>query len=154
MLGIVWLWNVWIASRIPLIVIDSVQNADDVIAAVPEDAVETKPEFRRLNFASVARADGRNQPAEHQAAFEVTDSAPVLEGIDAHQIPPETEARQPARIEDALVGEIVDGEYRRHVRERGRRASCPQQQRDETRLPVVSVNDIETFRYGRRPLEC
>src|SRR5205814_9659974 len=125
LVGIVWLWDVGIARRIPLIVIDSVQNPDHIIGAVPQDAVESEPEFRRLNFARIARADGRNHAAEHQSAFEITDSPPVLERVDAHQIPPQAKSREPARIENTLVSEVMDGGNGRQPGEFRRRAARP-----------------------------
>ena len=145
MVGIVWLWDVGIARRIPLIVIDSVQNPDHIIAAVPQDAVKSEPEFRRLNFARIARADGRNHSAERQAAFEIADSPPVFECVDAHQVPAQAKSREPARIEHTLVSEVVDGADSRQPAERRRRAPGPQQHRNEARLPIMRVNNVETF---------
>ena len=42
--------QVRIVRRIPLIVIDSVQNPDEVGGSGPQDAVEAESELRRLNL--------------------------------------------------------------------------------------------------------
>ena len=44
------LGQVRVARRIPLIVVDPVQDADQVAGAVAQDAVEAEPELRRLDL--------------------------------------------------------------------------------------------------------
>ena len=80
--------QVRVAGRIPLIVIDSVQDPDEVRSAVAQDSVKAEPEFRRLDFPGVCRADGRDGAAEHDAALEIADTAPVFERVNVHQLPP------------------------------------------------------------------
>ena len=54
-IGVIRPGNVRIALRIPLIVVDPVQDPDQIRAALAQDPVEAEPELRGLNLLRVAR---------------------------------------------------------------------------------------------------
>src|SRR5262245_57314127 len=65
-----------------------------------------------------------------------------------------TQPRQPAGVEDALVGEIVNGQHGRDTSRRCARAEHPGGEHgDEARLPVVGVNHVVAPVAGHGPVE-
>ncbi len=107
-----------------------------------KDAVEAEAEFRRLNFLGVARAHRRDHGRVVDAALQKTDSSPVFELIQAEQVPPQVQTRQPVRFEEPLIREIVNGKDARRAAKHGmRRVERAQIDRRKARLPVVGVND-------------
>ena len=62
-----------------MIVIDSVENADEIGRARAQNPVETETQFRRLDFLGIPGADGGDQPTENDARFQVADPVPVLQ---------------------------------------------------------------------------
>ena len=46
-----------VALRTPLVVIDTVENAEEIVAAGAQQAIELIAKFRRLNLLRIARAD-------------------------------------------------------------------------------------------------
>ena len=58
-------------------------------------------------------------------ALQKADASPELHRLQAHQVPAETQPRQPAGVEDALVGEVVNGEHGRDAPRRRTRPEHP-----------------------------
>ena len=106
MCGVVRHRQVSVATGIPLIVIDPVQDSDQVAGATPQNPVEAKPERRRLDFLGILGTDRRYEPAEHDAGLEETDAPPVFERVNVHQVPTKPETRQPAGIEYPLIARL------------------------------------------------
>src|SRR5262249_39361058 len=65
--------------------------------------------------------------------------------IDSHQIPPEAKPREPARVEDTLICEVMDRDDGRCGRELRRRTTSAQQDGSKSCLPIVRVDDVKTF---------
>ena len=146
------LGQVRVAGRIPLLVVDAVQDAHQLRRALAENAVEPEPVLRGLDLLGIARAHGRDHTAEDDAGLQKADAAPVLHAVHAHQRVAETEPRQPLALEHALVGEVVDGEHHRHPRQGRRRVPGHRQNhRHEPGLPVVRVNRVVPRAGERRP---
>src|SRR5439155_21131988 len=89
------------------------------------------------------RADGGELVGEDEPRLHEIELAVELQGVGVEQVAGQREVAHRLAREDALVGEIVDGEYR--ARLEGRRAPRPaalQDQRRERRLPVVRVHAV------------
>ena len=150
--GVEGLGQVWVARRIPLIVIDPVLYPHEVGGSAAKDAVESTAVFGSLNITGVPGADGREETAEDDAAFEEADPVPVLEGVDVLQLPAEPEARQSARVKDTLVGQVVNREHSRHAAKHGR-PELSEEDRHEPSLPIVGMNRVVPLAGGRGPFE-
>src|SRR6185369_9191343 len=97
--------------RIPEVRVDAVQDADEIGAPASKDAIESEPGLGRLDLAGIRPADRRDHARVDDAAFEQADAPPELQAIDRELVPAEIEPRQPGRLEDSLVREVVNREH-------------------------------------------
>ena len=143
-----------ICRGIPRLRVDAVEDADQIGAPRREHAFEAERELRRENLLRVARADRRDLLAVDDPRLQEADAMPELESFGPEQIPPEIERRQPARIADPLIRDVVDREHARHAAKHGiLREPRLQIDRRESRLPVVRVHDIGREAHAARAFE-
>src|SRR5262245_13123088 len=131
-----------IGLGIPRLDVDAVQDADKILRAIAQDAVEAEAVFRRENLARVRRADGRERVGEKDSALERACAAPELEQPRMVQLAAQTDPRQLRGIEQSLEREVVNREHAPHAFERGIAAKDgPEVDRRERPLPIVRVQD-------------
>src|SRR5262245_24327466 len=131
-----------VGLRVPYVVIDSVQNADQAAAALAQQPVEVGAELRSLNLPRVFRADGRDGGRKIDARFHrvrrIVELHPVLINI-----PAESEFEHKIRVEGSLISQVVDREQRGRTREeRVVGVNRRQISGDESRLPIVTMYDV------------
>src|SRR5436853_7846159 len=101
-----------IALGAPLALVDAVEDAEEHIAARPEQAVETHAVLRSLDLARVGGADGGDGVGVEDSGGEEADAARAqLVLVDQRSLSRETRPGQRLRGEGALVAKIVDGEH-------------------------------------------
>ena len=113
--------RVRIDFRIPHAVVDAVDDAEQVVVAVGEDAFEAVAQRRRLDLLGVARADGGDHVGERDAALEEVEVAVELHLPPVEVLPVDAGELHVPVPEAALVGDVVDREHRRRA---NRRAGC------------------------------
>src|SRR5436853_4028011 len=105
--------KIMVAFRTPLVVIDTVENADEIIAAGAQQAVEFITILRRLNLLRIARTDRRQAIRKDEAGFQGTAHAVKLKAaIRAVQPVGQAELAEVVGVEVAMKGEIVNREER------------------------------------------
>ena len=108
-----------------------------------EEAVEAAAERRGLDLAAVAGADGGHGGRIEDAGLEGVDLAVELEVVHVEERGGKPDSGQDLRVEQALVGEVVDGEERARPREKGIAGiDVAEIGEDQGRLPIVAVEDV------------
>ena len=79
--------DVPVRPRVPLVVVDAVQDAHHVGRPRAHDPVEAEAVLRPLDLARVGRGDGVHQLREDRPALQVADRAVVLEREGGAQVP-------------------------------------------------------------------
>jgi hypothetical protein len=143
-----------IAARVPLLVVDAVQDPRDVAGARAHDAVEAERVLGTLDLERIRRRDGVDELRENGAALQVAHPAVVLKRVGAAEIPGQAEHSDRVHPELALVGDVVD---REHARGPVERRVVPveglQVHGHEPRLPVVGVEDARPLAPAPEVLE-
>src|SRR5262249_46817474 len=118
--------------------IDAVEDAAQRVAPRPQQAIHPATLLRRLDLARVSGAYRVERIRIDDAALEKRKAPVELQRVDAVELARQPQAVQHARLEVALVGEIVDG------KERGGagRALETQVDRGERARPVVAMHDL------------
>ena len=137
--------QVAIDRRIPVVVIDAVQDAADRVAAGAQVRVEAVTALGCTYLLGIRRADRRHRirvenAVPHRVDATVTEIG-LVQGLDAHARP---HVGGGTGREDALVTDVVDREYAAG-RAEDLRVPCigrAQQQRRERRVPVIAMHDI------------
>ncbi len=131
-----------VGLRVPRVVVDAVEDADDVAAAVAQRAVEALAPLRRLDLAGVARRDRGHEGGVVDAALEEVEVVERLQAAGVELAPGELRLVVLGPGEPALVRHVVDGEDRGGGG--GGRAGLERVQvdGDEPGLPVVDVDDV------------
>ena len=101
--------QVRIVSGVPLGVVDAVDDAGQLAGALQQYALQAKAEVQRLNLACIHRADRVEQIGKHQAGLEKVEKAVKFQEFVSEKMPGKAKIRQVGRIEQALIGEIVNG---------------------------------------------
>ena len=73
--------DVGIVPRVPLLVVDAVQDAHEIVGAGPHHAFEPLAELRGLDLAGVGGRHRGHDLGEEQAALHVRDVAVPIEGV-------------------------------------------------------------------------
>src|SRR5712692_925316 len=129
--------------RVPIVVVNAVQNSGYGLRPPLEHAFETKTEFRGLDFLAIFPANGGDQIRVRQRAFQKIDVAEILHLRNREQVPGQHEEREYLRWKQPLISHVVNGEDRPGVLERRIfHILGPQQHRNHGRLPVVTVKNI------------
>ena len=97
--------------RVPHVIVDAVHDADEIVPAVGEDAVEAVAEDRRLDFLGVAGTDGGDHVGEGDAALEEVQVAVELHLTPVEVFPVDAGELHVPMPEAALVGDVVDREH-------------------------------------------
>ena len=132
-----------IDGRIPLVVIDAVENAGDVGGAAAQNALQTEAVLRGLDLLGVLAADRGDEIRVSQRALEEVHLAEELQLGDGEQVPGQHEKRKRVRGKDSLIADVVDGEDRGNSLERGVLVVQGAQENGNQRgLPVVAMEDV------------
>ena len=105
------LWEVRVARRIPLIVIDSVQDPDQIARRARAGCRRSRIRARASGFPRAYRGLTvviirlNTMPALRKLM-----RPQILQRVGLHQIPSQPESRQPAGVEHALIRQVVNGE--------------------------------------------
>ena len=83
-----------VGGRIPLLVIDSVEDARDVWVAAAQNAFQTEAVLHGLDLLGVFAADGGDEIRVGERAFEEVHLAEELQLGDGEQVPGQHEKRQ------------------------------------------------------------
>src|ERR1700722_8191217 len=94
----------------PFRIIDSVQNAAELIVARPKQTVEAEAILGGLNFASVSGTYGGDGIGKNDAAFQEADHAIKFKGFCMIENRIEADFLHPKSPEIFLVAQIVDGQ--------------------------------------------
>ena len=139
----VFLRDAAVHARVPLVVVDPVQDPRQVRAAPAQDPVEAESVLRALDLARVLWRHGVHELREGDAPLQVADRPVELERLGRAQVPRQAQDADRVAIEHALVGHVVD---REHARDAAQRGIAPveglQVDGDETGLPVVGMEDV------------
>ena len=120
--------------------VHAVEDADDVLAARAQHAVEAMAALRRADLLRVGWRDGRHAARGEQPALEQVDRAVELEPLRREVLPRQAERLHRGLREAPLLREVVDGQQRRHRRERGVALRHVDRERGG---PIVRVQHIE-----------
>jgi hypothetical protein len=123
--------------RVPRLVVDAVQDADQPSHIVAQEAVQTLAELGRLDLGRVARADRGHQVGGGHPALDEAGAVVELEHVLREHRPVQAELGHDLLVEHALVEEVVHG----HERAR-RMTQAAQVDRDQPGLPVVGVEEV------------
>lgn len=144
-----------VGGGIPLAVVDAVENAVQVGGAPAQDGIEAPAEFRRLNLLGIFLAHRGELIGEDDAGFEEVELIVLLHLVHGEDIPREEKLLGRGRRKRALIRSIVDGEHGGGAaQQRVSRIGGAQVERDESRLPIVDVEDVGDaellggFQYG------
>ena len=133
-----------VAVRAPLVLVDAVEDPEEHVRALAQVGIEPDAVLRPLHLARVAgahRGDGIRveQPREE----EVDPTLAQLILVEVMRRRREPDVREHARVERALVPDVVDGEHGARLREQAiPRKHAAQEERQERGLPVVGVHDV------------
>ena len=135
--------DVAVGGRVPLGVVDAIEDAVEVGGALAEDIVEAVAEFGSLDLLGVFAADGGEGVGVNDASLEEVEGVVVLELVHGEDVPWEEQALGGLRREPSLVTGVVDGEDGSGVAEDGVVVvDGAQVDGDHGRLPVVDVEDV------------
>ena len=130
-----------IARRIPDIAIDAVDDPPQDAGAVADHAFQSHAEFRRLDFACIARADGGDGIGAGQPCLEKAHPAIIFRAVDGIGPRRQPQLGKDALLEASLKGDIVHGQ------DAGSRPAWPRRiaqiSRRKTGLPVMRMQEIE-----------
>ncbi len=135
--------NEFVGLRVPLLIINPVQDSGHGLRPLLEHALKAETEFRRLNFLAVLSADRRDEVAVSQRPLQKVDVAEILHLRNREQVPGQHEQGEYLRRKQPLVSHVVNGEDRPGVPE-GRVFDIlgAKQHRDHGRLPIMAMKNI------------
>ena len=99
-----------IGLRIPLAVVDAIQNARDGAAARAQHAFQTKAVLRRLDLLAYLRLTVVMKSAIGDCALQEIHLAVEFQLRHGEQVPGQHQQRQDLRRKHSLVADVVDGE--------------------------------------------
>ena len=152
---IVALVEVLVLARVVDIVVNAVDNAEERVLAAAQQAVEMLAEVLVLDLLGVRLADRRDVVGVNQATLHEVDGIVELEVAVVEVLPVEAEyiAHDVLR-EDALILEIVDCVERADVLVTLIALVLDLQQNiDETRVPVIRMDDIRPKVHGGQQVQ-
>src|SRR5882724_1291806 len=135
--------NVRIGGRIPLVVIDAVENAPQLVGAGSQQCVHGESELGGLNLARVRGADGGHYVGVDDAGLEETHLVPELDAFGVIRRPVEPEIAKQTPVEIALIAEIVNRENGLGAEEGGVAGEVDFEiGSEQAGLPVVPVKNV------------
>ena len=99
-----------IILRVPLAVIRAVENADDRTLALPQNSVQSAPEFLRHDFSRVTRTHGCGQVGITEACLQAIQPPIKFDAAGVKVIPGQLGQLVSRAGKYALVREVVNGE--------------------------------------------
>ena len=102
--------EVWVARRVPLLVIGAVQDAGHTIGARAQQSFESIAVFGCLDFPRIRRADGRNGVRPHNAGFQKAQAAPKFQASRVKEAGVQAEVADHTLGEIPLISHVVEGE--------------------------------------------
>jgi hypothetical protein len=139
-----------VGGRVPLGLVEAVQDPPQHVAPGPQVAVEAHPVLRGLDLPGVGGAHGGDGPGVQDAGLEVAEAAGG-ERVLVQQVAggEEPGVGQDPGVEGALVPQVVDGEQRPGaVEELVPGEDAAQQERHQGGLPVVDVGHVRREPHG------
>ncbi len=132
-----------IVDSVPLVVIDSVQDADQRAVALAQQAIQTAAHFFSRYFARIARADSGDDVGIDDAGLQAAHLAVELHSAGCEIIRGQVGQRVPGGGKKALVGEVVDRQANSRCGPLPRQLSVMvNEQRGWTGLPIVQVHHL------------
>ena len=143
--GIVMRGNMRIGTRIPRLLVDTIQDAAEVIAPRGEQALQPHAQRGMLNFFGVGRAHAGDAVGIKQPGLEERHAAVIFKAVDLKTFRRQPKPGQAFRWKNTLERQIMDGNEAgwfaaRHEMQVGRRQAA---------LPIVTVDDIRAPRQRR-----
>jgi hypothetical protein len=139
--GAVARWGQSIRFGVPHGLVHTVQDARQVSLAVTQQAVQAVALLGLRDFAGIGGADGGQHLAVLQTRFHERHVAVKLQPVHGEQVCWQAQRGQHFRPEQALVGQVVDGEHGSRYTLAALRHGV-QVGRAQAGVPVVAVNDI------------
>ena len=127
--------------------VDAVDDAGEDACPRPQQPVEPHPALGGADLLGIGRADGGDRVGVVEAGLQVADAAVILDALDGPGLGRQAEAREDRRREDALEGDVVDGDHRL----RRPAAGVAEVGGDEAGLPVVAMDDVGDEGLDQRP---
>ena len=136
-----------VGAGAPLFVVDSVEDATQVVVALEQQPLEAATVLRSQDFLRVGRADCRDGLRLGETRFQKIHPLKVQRAFQVQPVggqPGETPA---GCRERPLESQVVDGEDRpRRLGPPGLQLSVSGQNRDQPRLPIVAMQDLRRLR--------
>src|ERR1022692_857915 len=107
-----------VGFRIPLVVVDSVENAAQLRRPRAKETVQAEPEFGSLDFAGISRADGVDGIRPHNACLQEIEAAEKLQAFRMEQSGIETKVGNRGSRKTSLITQVVDSENAADAEER------------------------------------
>src|SRR5262245_13197738 len=102
--------NMPVGSRIPFAVIDAVDNAAELEAALGQHTLEAAAKVVRLNLPRIAGADSAEPIGEDNAGLQVVEMIEVFKLLPVEQPPGKTGRFKQVFGKSALVSQVVQCE--------------------------------------------
>ncbi len=144
--------QVLVGGRIPLAVVDAVDDAREHVAAVLQHPFQPAAERSGLNLVGVAGADRVEPVGKDQPGFQQVQAAKELHLLPVEILPVESGQQHVPVPEHALVGHVVNRKQRANLLVAGHGPVFDLQiGRHQGRLPIVGVQhlDVEVEQVNR-----
>ncbi len=133
-----------IRGRIPLVVINAVQNARQRSSAVLQNSFQARPKRGALNFLGIPRTDGVDRIGKHQSCLEQVQAAEEFHLPPVEILPIQSGKQHVPVPEGSLISHVVNGQQSRDIFKAGLVAVQKLLiRRDQPRLPVVYVQHVD-----------
>src|SRR5271168_4348065 len=135
--------NVRISRRVPLTIINAVEDTEEVTAALAQNVFESIAKLWRLDLFGVLAANGRDGVGVYDAALQKIHRVVVFELVQGKHVPGQQQFFHRLRRKPALIAGVVDRQYSRNVTQDGvEEVGGTEQDSKHCRLPVVNMEDI------------
>ena len=139
--------------RIPFLVVHAVENSKKPVLPPAQKPVQAAAEFLRRDFARITRADRGDDVGKSDSGLETIQLAVKLRAFDREKFRRQIGQRKRVRRENALIGEIVNGQAgRRRIPPPFRALLLQHQRRHQAGLPVVDVHHVRPPRQIAREM--
>src|SRR6266404_859066 len=132
-----------VVAGVPFVVIDTVQNSDEGVAARAENVIEVAAELFGGDFPGVTRTDGGDAVGEDNSALETIEERIELEAVQIEIIPGQIGKFVLPGGKVSLESEVVDGQTGSGRADPAFREFLMQDQDgNQCGLPIVDMNDF------------
>ncbi len=145
----------WIGRRVPFLIVDAIEDAEEIAATLPQNALKAVAKLGCLDLLGVLAADGSDGVRVDNAAFQKVHCVVVFKLVEGEHVPGQQQFFHRLRRKPALITGVVDCEHSRNVTIEGvEEVSGTQQHSKHGRLPVVRMEDIGNLDHLRSFNDC